>query len=68
MRVTYTSKNGKVRFWEGRMNKDEEREFYARQLPKGMHGNLQQTPQEAPQKSDEQETEDSEDSSKHKQT
>ncbi len=47
MRVVYTSRNGKVRFWEGRMNKDEERRFYARQTPKGMHRNLQEPPQKS---------------------
>jgi hypothetical protein len=57
MKVVYTSRNGRVRLLEGPMTVDEELEFYARQSPKGMHRNLQQTPQEAPQKSEPQEPE-----------
>ncbi len=43
---------------EGPYTVDEEREFYARQTPKRMHRNLQQTPQEPQQKSERQEPED----------
>ena len=58
MKVVYTSRNGRVRLLEGPMTVDEELEFYARQTPKRMHRNLQQTPQESPQKSEPQEPED----------
>jgi|AOAMet11_17_M020_2_1038521.scaffolds.fasta_scaffold22899_1 hypothetical protein len=57
-KIVYTTPCGRGRFIEGPYTVDEEIEFYARQTPKRMHRNLQQTPQESPQKSEPQEPED----------
>jgi hypothetical protein len=56
-KIVYTSPNGRGRLREGPYTPEEELEFYARQTPKGMHRNLQQTPQASPQKSEPQEPE-----------